>query len=311
MFKPHFQESENLEVKPLKQFKQHEGAVERIAFDSQKKNLVYSCSHDHTIKQWDIPTGKEQNVFTNHQLGVWCIDTNSVNRLLASTSPDRTVQLFDPASNKVVMNNRGSFEKGYWVEFSPNADMLAAGGQSGNVELYDLKKGSIMKNFAMKDSIVYNARFMNNGHLVCSTSKGNVLVFDSGLNLVFEENLTDKELRTIEVDQGMLYTAFADNKLRQYKIDLENKKLTPETEFDAHMDVISTIHVDRENGILFTGCKDSSLYAWNLAEKKFMHNLVGHIDQIRDVQVQPGQKTVMSCSWDQTLRSYSIDEILK
>ena len=309
MHNPHWQNTHNHELKSLHKFKDHAGSVETVRFCPHNQNKFYSGSHDHTIKQWDVSTLQCLKTLNVHNLGVWCLDPSPTSKLLASTSPDARVLLTDTNTDKVVMNFKGNFSKGYWVEFSNDGDKLVASGMDGCIQLYDIKKGSLYKEHRMDSAIVYNSKFISNDRILCCTSEGEILLFDDNLNVILQKKMTEHEIRSISVKDKRLFTSFYDNKVKGFDLDLANNTVELANEFDAHLDIVNVIRTAPNCGTLFTGSKDSALHAWDLDTCAFKNNLVGHIDQISDISIQQGGKLLVSASWDQSLRLYDISAI--
>jgi len=305
----YWQNTHNKEVKSIHMLKGHQGSVESVRFDPFNQQRVYTGSYDHTIKVWDIDSQKCIKTLNPHTLGVWCVDASSKDKLIASTSPDNSIIITDTTTDHAVMNFKGHFSKGYWVEFSPNGNKLITSGMDGCIQLFDVKKGNLFKEHRMDNKIVYKSRFVNDNKIMCCTSKGEILLFDENLNLLFEKKLSDTEIRTFNTCGNKMYTSFYDNKLRQFKFEAETSLLEYETDLVAHLDTINVIETCSERNLLLTGCKDSALHAWDMRNNSFKHNLVGHTDQIADIRVQKSGKLLVSASWDQTLRLYDLNKI--
>ena len=88
----------------------HTNSVETVAVHPTKPNTIASGSHDHTIKLWDINSGKNLNKFEGHAHGVWSIAFHPSGNVIASGSPDSTVRTWDAKSGKKINLLKG-FER--------------------------------------------------------------------------------------------------------------------------------------------------------------------------------------------------------
>jgi coronin-1B/1C/6 len=80
----------------------HGRKVGNVLFHPTAENVLATASFDLTIKLWDITTGQEKLELLGHLDFVQSMSWNWNGNLLATTSKDKKVRLFDVRSNKVV-----------------------------------------------------------------------------------------------------------------------------------------------------------------------------------------------------------------
>ena len=56
--------------------------------------LLASASHDHTVKLWEVASGREVRTLTGHSSNVLAVAFSPDGQLLASASDDNTVKLW-------------------------------------------------------------------------------------------------------------------------------------------------------------------------------------------------------------------------
>ena len=119
-------------------------------------SILASCSDDTTVKLW--ADGKKQPLFDlrGHGKEVYTIrwsptGAGSANAskkpLLASASFDTTVRVWDPEAGKCLLTLRRHDKKVYTVAFSPDGDYLASGALGGQLHVWSVKDGSVVKSF--------------------------------------------------------------------------------------------------------------------------------------------------------------------
>jgi WD40 repeat protein len=76
-----------------------QGDVVTLAYSPDGKTLATSFS-DHTIKLWDVATGKERAILNGHKDAVLCLALSPDSRTLASGGEDKTIKLWDVGPKK-------------------------------------------------------------------------------------------------------------------------------------------------------------------------------------------------------------------
>src|SRR5262249_44303102 len=136
--------------------------VRSVAFSPDRRTLA-SGHDDHTVRLWELGTGKEIRVFRGHRDPVLSVAYSPDGKLPASRSGglvlgDNSIRLGEVGSGKEVRHfgavvdrggvsgHSGSMSWAFWVAFSPDGRTLASGaGAVGNrdnvVRLWDVTTG--------------------------------------------------------------------------------------------------------------------------------------------------------------------------
>ena len=80
-------------------FEGHTRKVYSVAFSPDGKTLASGCD-DHTIKLWDVATGKNIATLSGHTNGVRSVAYSPDGKTLASGSSDKTIKLWDVKPTK-------------------------------------------------------------------------------------------------------------------------------------------------------------------------------------------------------------------
>lgn len=94
------------DVAPVALYSGHKRKVGHVQFHPIAENVAASSSGDYTVKLWDVENGKDKITLTHKDL-VTSFSFNYNGNLLATTSRDRRLRVWDIRSNKIVSEGPG------------------------------------------------------------------------------------------------------------------------------------------------------------------------------------------------------------
>ena len=154
-----------------------------VAF-SPKDELLAVGSFQ-TITLWDTQSWKILHTLKGHTGYLWHLSFSTDSKLLASTSVDQTIALWDiqtvlsakKGKEKAARVLRGST---YWVRsaaFSPDGKQIAAGSGDGNVYLWDVHSGKRIFTLRGHSGYVWQVAFSPDGKTLASASDDQRVIF--------------------------------------------------------------------------------------------------------------------------------------
>jgi len=84
-------------------------------------------------------------VLHGHTRGVWSVSFSPDGQILASSSDDETVRLWDVRDGQCLQVLRGHTKSICSVSFSPNGLTLVSGSQDQTIKLWDVRTGECIK----------------------------------------------------------------------------------------------------------------------------------------------------------------------
>ena len=142
---------------------------------SNDGRLALSGSLDHTLKLWEVESGRELRTFKGHLFGVSAVAFSPDGLLALSGSMDATLKLWDVNSGREIRTFKGHSEWVRAVAFS-NDGLLALSGSSDNtLKLWDVNSGREIRTFKGHANSVVAISFSLNGRIALSASWDNTL----------------------------------------------------------------------------------------------------------------------------------------
>jgi|GEM_PF-3434755 len=199
-----------------KDIKAHKDSVNSVSFSPDGK-LLASGSSDHTIKLWEVATGKLLKTLEGHKGSVYSVSFSPDGKLLASGSYDKTIKLWEVASGKLLKTLEGHKGLVKSVSFSPDGKLLASGSGDNTIKLWEVASGKLLKTLEGHKNYVISVSFSPDGKLLASGSWDHTIkLWDvaSGklLSSFFDPKATEKDCKGVtfkyvnEYGQVVTYT---------------------------------------------------------------------------------------------------------
>lgn len=150
--------------------------VNDVAFVNGGKSVAVG-DHDGKIGLWRVADGQALGVLDGHRRGITKIAASHDGRLLLSASIDRTIRLWDMATQKELKVLTHSEERDgqvYAVAFSPDERQALSAGRDGRLVLWDLEAGSVVKTIPAESKIIWAVDFSAEGRFVLAASSAEV-----------------------------------------------------------------------------------------------------------------------------------------
>ncbi|MCI0462018.1 MAG: WD40 repeat domain-containing protein [Gemmataceae bacterium] len=157
-----------------------EREVRALAMSPDGKHVV-SAGDDPAIQLWDVETGKASASLQGHTDWVLSLTFSADSKLLASGGHDGLVRLWDASAGKKLRDLPGlpmpppktppEPSAVLSLAFSPDGNLLAAGGSDGVVRLINPGDGKLVRELKGHTSAVAGLAFHPGGKLLASAGK--------------------------------------------------------------------------------------------------------------------------------------------
>ncbi len=309
----------------------------------QDANFATSDAKNQTlaILRQAVYSVRERNRLKGHNRAVNNISINRNGNLVASTSDDGTVKLWDISGRQLktltghnsavkcvsfspdesiivtgsedktvkLWNMEGKLLKtftGYKdtvtsVSFSPDGATIATGSNDGTVKLWNTQ-GELMRNITGHGAPVYSVSFSPGGTKIASAG-GNtsVKIWNTQGNLLQSYKGHSDNITSVSFSPDGKKIASASFDNTVVLWNLQGEKLTT---LRGHREALTSVSFSSDGKNLVTSSYDDTIKLWSLQgkEPQELQTLIGHDDNVTRVVFGSDSKVIASASWDNTIR---------
>ena len=228
---------------------------------------------------------------------------------------DEVIRKILPEGIKLVRTLRGHTDFIGRIAWSPDGRILAAPSNDGTIRLWDTENGelvNILKGAATSkkssESMVINVAFDATGQTLASAINQDLKLWDVSSGKLLHD------LRKNAIDKDQILSLAFDSKWHLLACGSDNGliKLWDKSSgrlikvYDTKTDAIVSLVIDSINHILILG-SNLLINLNHLANGKILSNLVGHQDWVVTLAFDPQSGTILSGSFDKTLKMWSLD----
>ena len=228
-----------------------------------------------TIRIWHTENGDFDHEYLGHHTSDWhnsvvsCVKFSPDNNMLASSSYDRTVKLWNIQDGSLIQTLPHT-NMVTALAFSSNGKLLASASLDSNVKFWDTKNGKLIRTLPLKSS-VNSMDFSPNGAL---------LALGCG----------DKTIKIVE---------------NVHKLLNKDEDILIRT-LESHTDAVFAVRFNSNGRVLASGGQDTTIKLWNVSTLKVMRTLEGHTESVNSVSFSFDNNVLVSGSNDNTLKLWNL-----
>ncbi|KAF2476795.1 WD40 repeat-like protein [Lindgomyces ingoldianus] len=299
----------------------HSDFISSVAFSHDSTRLA-SGSGDHTVKIWDVSSGKCLSTLEGRSSHITSVAFSHDSTRLASGSRDDTVKIWDVSSGKCLSTLEGHSSFIFSVAFSHDSTRLASGSYDDTVKIWDVSSGKCLSTLEGHSSFISSVAFSHDSTRLASGSyDGTVKIWDvsSGKCLSTLEGYSNSiSSVAFSHDSTRLASGSYDDTVKIWDVS-SGKCLSTLKGHSSHItsvafshdstrlaNSISSVAFSHDSTRLASGSGDGTVKIWDVSSGKCLSTLKGHSNPISSVAFSHDSTRLASGSYDRTVKIWDV-----
>lgn len=254
-----------------------------------------------------LEIGTVRHNLTEHSDRVTSITISPDGKTLVSGSMDRTIDIWDLATGRLLRTLDKHTGEVASVAVSPDGEYLAIGSHvhpQSNVKVWHLATGKLIHTLLGHHKPVNCVTISPNGHLLASGSnKIKIWHLQKGDRICTLWHTEPVNSAAINPDSTILASGGSDSKIRLWNPRTGELLQT----LRGHKASVAAVAISSHGEILVSGSADNTIKIWHLATGKLFNTMTGHAAAVTAIAIAPDGQTIYSGSADSTVRIWRTD----
>ncbi len=268
----------------------HSNEVFSVAMSPDGKTAL-SGSRDHTLKLWDLATGREIREFKGHSEEVTSVAISPDGKTALSGSGDSRLKLWDLATGREIRTFQGGAGT---VAITPDGKTALSSSNDNTLRLWDLATGDEIREFKGHSGPVYSVAISPDGRAALSGSNDNTLkLWDlaTGSEIrSFKGHSSEVNSVAFSSDGKTALSGSSDRTVRLWDLATGREIRS----FKGHSGSVTSVAISPGGETVLSGSSDETLKLWDLATGREIREFKGHSFGVITVAISPDGKTALS-----------------
>ena len=285
----------------------HSMEINCVALSSNGKFII-SGSNDHTIKLWDIFTGKEVQTFKGHKDRVNSISVTTDGKHIISGSDDYTIRVWDISTGEEIRTFKGHNSSVTCVIVCKSNNSLISSSSDKTIKLWDITTGKEIRTLEGHYSSVTSVIDSVDGNYIISSSlDATIKLWDitTGIELLtFRGHTSYVNMVKVSPDGKYIISGSEDSTIKLWDITSGKEVRT----FKGHNRSINSVNFSPDGKYIISGSDDKTIKLWDITTGKEVRTFKGHRYSVTSSIVLDieGSSHIISGSTDNTIKLWEI-----
>lgn len=282
-----------------------EGAdINGVAFSADGSKLV-TTSDDKTARLWSASSGVELGIYDKHEHWVWDAGFSPDGEAVVTASRDMSAQIWSTSTRQHIKTLSGHNASVYDAAYAPDGKTIATASTDKTVRLWNVESGESIAVINGHADRVTGLEFNHKGDVLATSSDdGTVRLWRSSNGSGLGRLTAGAKLHDVAFNANDTQIVASDDNGKVYVWNLGSRRLA--TTFKAPVKQYG-VRFAGEDKFVAAGGLDGILRIWHLGTGELEHELDGHEDAIRALDVSPDTKLVATASRDNTARIWDVN----
>ena len=280
------------------------GGILSLAFSPD--GILAVGDHNGDVRLYRVVDSQQLLICKGHINWVVSLAFSADGSILASSSTDRTIKLWDVNTGQCRQTLQGHTNEVFSVAFSPSDRIIASGSDDRTVRLWDVTTGECLTILQGHTSWAKSVAFSPDGKLLASGSDDcTVRLWDvSNAQTCQTFSGHHQGIRAIAFnhDGTILASCSEDRTIKLWDINTGKVLRT----LRGHTDSVFSVAFSSDGKLLASGSWDYTIKLWDVGTGRLLKTFSGHTNWVLAVTFSQ-DNLLASGSYDQTVRLWNID----
>lgn len=255
--------------------------------------------------------GEGYNEFKGHNDAVRSITFAPDQFIFYSAGSDGSVRKWDPRNpdNTLVLSETRTHPNRV-VKISPDGSWMAVGSDSTDIQLFDLRTNTHIKDITGHKGFVYDIAFTNNSAGFYSLSFDRTIrYYDLKTNKSNVVKRLQTPLKTFALSPDEKFIVGGSGSMQGQLVYLDLKNLEERVLYEEEGNRIHAVAISPDGTYIAFGDEKGVAHIWDIAENKEVNTLRGHTARINDIEFSRDGNMLATGSYDGSVQLYVMDKL--